>query len=346
MSEVRNRKGGGSIDKGHGNSSTEDLTKAYMTKLGESVPSLKPYIAQAIPYAVSTVTCCEALVPLAHTSYEKLCEASVLVEPYRLDLLVPAVAGLIMCFFGGTFCTLIAAIEAYRMVGWEHQCKLANDLLTDFKAFAVVSQADDKEDLDKDGVPDVQQISARELTQRKMLLFLKTVDPHRVTTCIAGMQAGLLAVLATLKMEFAKAITLGTAIGHAFERPTERFILPVFESALPADYQRWAGPVTAYLIKGTIISFAWFLQRVLSACHSAVRGGTMCARNVLDYLDRMNYIHVRAEETVMDEVVGYLLAAAGLWFQLSSGFSLPFPLNVLLLPVSLLEWALMWMVNS
>ena len=333
----------------HGNQapSSEDLTKAYMQSLAQAAPaSVKPYISQATPYVVKTVTSCEALVPLAHAGYERYCEAAVLVAPYRLDLLVPSLLGLIMCFFGGSFVTLIAAIEAYRMVGLDHQLKLVRDLTEDFKNFSVASRQDDKLDLDNDGVADVQQISGRDLVQRKLMLFLKTVDPSRVTTCVAGMQSGFLAVVATLKLEFAKAITLGTAIGHVLEKPTQLYVVPAFEAVLPHDYQRWAQPLTGYVIKGTIISISWFLQRVISACHSAVRGGTMAARNIMEYLDRMHYVQIRAEDSLLDEGVGYALAALGLWFQLSSGFSLPFPLNVLLLPVSLAEWALVWLVNG
>jgi len=353
MSEVRNRnrKGGGSMDSGSGGPTTakssEDTVREGMNLLSESVPaSIKPYISQAIPYVVKGVSCCEAMVPLAHVGYLRLCEAYVLVEPYRLDLLIPAFMGLVMCFFGGSFMTLIAAIEAYRMVGWEHQMLLFRTLSEDFQKFAVASRQDDQLDLNNDGIADVQQISGRELTQRKTLLFLKTVDPKRVTDCIAGMQAGFLAVIATLKLEFAKAITLGNAIGHVAEKPTQTFIVPVFQSLLPADYQRWAEPLTGYVVKGCIIGIAWFIQRIISACHSAIRGGTMCARNVLEYLDRMNYVHIRAEETMIDEIDGYALAAVGLWFQLSSGFTLPFPLNVFMLPLTICEWFLMWCVNS
>ena len=34
-------------------------------------------------------------------------------------MLLPVVVGLVMCFYGGHFYTLIAAAEAYQMVGYE-----------------------------------------------------------------------------------------------------------------------------------------------------------------------------------------------------------------------------------
>ena len=72
----------------------------------------------------------------------------------------------------------------------------------------------------------------------------------------------------------------------------------------------------------------------------------MFSRNILHYLSAMNYVHINPDDTYIDEVAGYLIAALGLYFQLSFGFSLPFPLNIVMLPFSIAEYFLMWMVNS
>lgn len=193
---------------------------------------------------------------------------------------------------------------------------------------------------------DVLQVSPQQLRNRKMLLFIETVDPRRLSDSLSGLQSGFMAVLATLKLEFAKAITLGSALGHMLQKPADAFVLPVLEAALPLEYKRWANPVLTGLIKSATISFAWFLQRIISAFHSAMRGGLLFSRNVLEYADRMKFASIRADETHLDEVVGYVVGALGLWFQLSNGFALPFPLNVLMLPFSICEYFLMWMINS
>ena len=44
--------------------------------------------------------------------------------------------------------------------------------------------------------------------------------------------------------------------------------------------------------------------------------------------------------------VGYTLAAGGFAFQLTTGFSLPFPANLLLLPLTLVEWILRFQVGG
>ena len=55
-------------------------------------------------------------------------------------------------------------------------------------------------------------------------------------------------------------------------------------------------------------------------------------------------ISVNEDDTYADEAVGYGLAVAGLLMQISMGFKLPFPLNVLLLPLRMTEWAIVWTI--
>jgi hypothetical protein len=94
------------------------------------------------------------------------------------------------------------------------------------------------------------------------------------------------------------------------------------------------------------VSIAWTVQRILSAFHSAIRGGLMFARNIMEYLSEMGYYKVNHEDSLMDEAVGYGLAIVGLYFQLAFGFGLPFPLNILLFPFRIAEYLLIWLVNK
>ena len=154
-------------------------------------------------------------------------------------------------------------------------------------------------------------------------------------------------MLATLKIQFAKAITLGNAIGDALLPPAELVLLPPLEFILPQDYKKWGQPLIQYTVRSIAISIAWFLQRVISAFHSAIRGGTMCSRNLMHYFGKRGIIpHINHEDTYIDEVVGFILAGLGLYFQLTFGFQLPFPLNVLLFTFTCVEWFLIRMVTS
>ena len=87
-----------------------------------------------------------------------------------------------------------------------------------------------------------------------------------------------------------------------------------------------------------IIIIAWTLRRIFSCLHSAIMGGWMCARNICSYYNIKNPVVV--------VVFAYCIAAAGIWFQTYFGVNvLPFPINVVVIPLVLLEKMLIWFVN-
>ena len=329
-------------------SSIGETTEKYAESLSTMAPSqIKPYLIQAIPYVRMTAEFIESTIPLLEVARNFLVETWVKMKPYKPELLFPAFAGFILCFFGGSFFTLIAAVEAYRMCSHDQIDKCVKDLITDFNAFCVANKDDDKVDADKDGIADVKEISGKELATRKTILFLKTVDPKRVTDALAGLNTGLFAIVATLKLEFIKSITLGNSISTIVEPHAKKFIVPSLKIALTKDYEKWAEPVVTYTVKSVAVSIAWFIQRVVSAFHSAIRGSHMFANNILEYLTIMGYLQkTQREAMLLDTIIAPVLALIGLWFQFSQGFSLRFPLNILLFPFSMCEWFLMWAVSS
>lgn len=48
----------------------------------------------------------------------------------------------------------------------------------------------------------------------------------------------------------------------------------------------------------------------------------------------------------IDEVAGFVLAAIGLYFQLTHGFSVPFLFELVLWPLSIIEWVIEYTVSS
>lgn len=317
-----------------------------LSDLPQIPPSVKPYLVKAAPIVGKIVQAIEDAIPMVQKYINLAMEYWEKLRPYRLDLLIPSFVGLIMCFFGGTYLTTIAAWEAFMMCGYDSTMQCVRMLMEDLEKVAEASKKDDTKDDDGDGIPDTLQISSKELVKRKTLLFLTTVNPERLDYAIAGINAGFLAVIATLKMQFAKTITLGNAIGASMEVPAKQYVLPVFEKLFPPEYRKWAWPIISYSIRTVSISIAWFVQRFISAFHCALRGGLMCSRNLMEYTTHMKIYEINHEESIIDEIFGYALAAVGLWFQLRLGFALPFPLNVLLFPVTLVEYFLIWCVNS
>ncbi len=326
---------------------TEQLVKKYLSAFTESKTcpdAIKPHLVKFTPQIASACQKASELTPYLQKAYNKGMETWETLKPYKLELLLPSMIGFVMCFFGGSFLTLIAAVEAFKLCGYENALANIKIIIEDVKKVIDVSMADDKKDDDHDGTADVLQVSNVELVKRKVLLILRTVDPVRITNAITAINAGFLGVIATLKLQFAKTITLGNAIADTIEAPIDRYVIPKVEPHIPEDYRKWIRPVISYSIRSVAISIAWFVQRVISALHSALRGGLMCSRNILKYLSVMKIYELDEKDTYMDEVVGYGLAAIGLIFQLTSGFSLPFPLNILLFPFSIVEYILVWFV--
>ena len=64
------------------------------------------------------------------------------------------------------------------------------------------------------------------------------------------------------------------------------------------------------------------------------------------YALKHKLIHVGEEDTHADEILGFGTAALGFLFQLRYGFTVPFPLNIALLPISVTESIITWMVAT
>jgi hypothetical protein len=125
-----------------------------------------------------------------------------------------AVFGLFLAFFGSTYLVTLAAIEAYRLCGWEQSYKYLVIIWEDYQVFVIFSVSnsflfernnclfvvenrlvcaktvrqaslkDDQVDDNKDGIADVKQISKKELVSRKSMLFLKVCSVS-VCSCLA-----------------------------------------------------------------------------------------------------------------------------------------------------------------
>lgn len=333
-SQVRNRTGH-AIDK---------LSDKYVPD------AAKPYVEKAKPFVGAFVEFIAMGYPYVSKGYGAVMDTYQSLKPYHIDDLAPAILGLIICFFGGTYMTLIAAVEAYRMSGWDSTKQALGKLYENGKIALEASKKDDLIDADGDGKSDVQELldagEVDDVLKRKVGVVLRSVNPSEVTDALAAINTGFLAVLATLKVQFAKAITLGSAIGEIITRPCVLYGSPILESLMPEDLRKWASPIIKYTCKCVAISVAWTLQRIISTVHSSIRGGLMCSRGLLSYLSKIGVMAIQHEDTLMDEIVAAFLAFSGFSFQIGYGFHLPFPINVLCLPFTILEYWFVYTMGS
>ena len=271
---------------------------------------------------------------------------------------VQAIFGLALCFFGGTYVASIAAIEAFRQMGF---AKVLDDLKVvgaEYQKVTAANAKDDAEDKDGDGIADVLQIKTSEFTQRKMFMAMRAIpEPARLQSAVGSLWTAYIAVLATLKLEFARTTAFALGIVEVIKFPVVRLLSPLLVTALaaaPADMRlnpegskAWAISIVESLLTLIAVIFAWYLQMIISAFYSGLRGGKMFADGILQLIIDQGWTTYlpapqpyNPDETYLDEIVGYSVAAFGFGFQLFRGFALPFPLNIIFLPLTLVEWFL------
>jgi len=263
-----------------------------------------------------------------------------------------ALVGLGMCFFGGHYAASIAAIEAFALAGWPETRRRLTAVLREFKLVAEANAIDNKKDDDGDGIPDAKQLPPNELLQRKLLVAAAAVkQPDDLVKALGGLYTSWLAVQGTLRIQFARTVALAVSIASLIEMPLLKIGLPLLSRVAPVEIRHWLPTIISAAVKAFVVALAWSLQTIISAAQSALRGGLLFSRSILNLakakgVTKLGPISLSHEETYVDELLGFGLAAIGFATQFSFGFTLPFPFNVVMLPFTLVEWYIRWSITA
>ena len=115
-------------------------------------------------------------------------------------------------------CASIAAVEAFAMVGWATTQAALEEIYEDVRLIKMANEEDEKKD---DGSSKAQ--APTELLSRKIgIAALAVRDPEKLSTAIGGLYAGWIAVQGTLRLDFARTITLGVSIAQMLDEPARR----------------------------------------------------------------------------------------------------------------------------
>jgi len=253
------------------------------------------------------------------------------------------ICGSVLCFFGGFYPTVFAALQAADHGGLQTLSVAIRDLSEEILAIVEENKKDDKEDLDGDGVPDAKQVEGKELVKRKIQLVLKKMNPKKVNDAAAAIYTVWLSVLAVLKIEFARTVALALTIADFFKKPSDRFLLPIMKKVTPGDYQQWCPVLTEWLCKSIGMSVAWKIQTVISAFTSACAGGLIMARALMAIMSKGEKNH---DDTNADEIASYAFAGLGFYWQFTNKFDTPALLKLLLWPMEIAEFYIRWAVTS
>jgi len=243
------------------------------------------------------------------------------------------------------------------LTGWAQTTASLWILYQNFRNIKAENDGDNQIDADGNGIADVQEISKKALFTRKFLVVLKASNPDDITGAVSGLWIVFLTVIAVLKAQFAQTLSLGSAIGDVLSDFAGKQIARVASTILPKEFVKYIPLIVRFLTRGVGTLLAWTLQRIVSAVYSSLRGAQLFVTGVLDYLSKRGHtLPFRydrdvwgAQDNFIFSSVVSVLALLGCTWQLSRGMgllSLPFPLNVLLFPFTLLESYIMYAVSQ
>lgn len=293
-----------------------------------------PYIKKAAPFMATAWKYFLVALPYICQAVTKAQE----VVAQLPDKVMWMIVGFAVCFFGGVFPATIAAFEAAQLCGvktaMHHFAELYEEL----------EKVPDAKTDDGQRALDVSDIGSPDFIVKKTQLVLKTVDPARVNTAMVGLYTGWIGIVAALKIKFAKTVALGAVIGEMLYKPAAK-LEPVLEAAIAEEYRQWIPVTVRWACKITAITVAWWVQRICSAFHSAIRGGIIFGEGLVYFLRERGVLKVGPENTYIDEMAGWGLAALGFLFQLYNGFHVPFPFYLVMWPVQIVEAVIVWSVS-
>ena len=105
------------------------------------------------------------------------------------------------------------------------------------------------------------------------------------------------------------------------------------------------------ITKSIGLSIAWSITTILTAVTSALIGGLMMSRALLN-IARSRGISFDGKllkdnnDTTIDENLSYVLSLIGIYFQFKIRFNVPFPLNIFLWPLELGEYFIRWSITK
>eukprot|EP01061_Rhynchopus_euleeides_P045027 TRINITY_DN7957_c0_g2_i1.p2 TRINITY_DN7957_c0_g2~~TRINITY_DN7957_c0_g2_i1.p2 ORF type:complete len:368 (+),score=159.99 TRINITY_DN7957_c0_g2_i1:55-1104(+) len=310
-------------------SSVEEMGSDLFDKTVTKIPAKYKETADKVrPLVLAVLRVVDMIVPFLPQLWGLCKQAYAKLLPFWDEMSL--VWGVILTFFGGSFMLTVTTVEAFRLVGkdkiihaWK---KIEDDILRLIQEY--------REQNHEAETPPEQWV------QKNGLLVMRVVNPDDCRDALIGFYAGFSAVVACLRNQFAQVIALGVSCGETLETHfSQSHVIPFVKELVPEEHHKWVPFIAQAIFRVPTVVIVWFLQRIISAFHSAVRGADILANACL------NFCHKRAivKEAPSQELragVSFAFATVGLLFQLSSGFGLPWILAIPLLPFTVVEYLL------
>lgn len=290
-------------------------------------PWAAPYILKAAPAAGILGAIAEVLGPAVYQFYAGL---------YKIYKKLPTnVArcfyGLGVCFYGGRYPLTLAAAQAFRLTGGSEMVGALETIKVNVRAAQQAAEQD-------------KNVSSDNKMRRKLAVALGAVEPSELSNAVGSLWSGYLGVLAALRLKFARTTALAHSVGDSLRPAAAKFLGPTLLAVTPAERHKWVSPALNVFCKILGMTVAWKLGQTLSTLQSALIGGLLAARSGLVILREQEIVALDADKTMVDDVCGWCLAAAGIHYQLIQGGTAPAVFLPALWPLGFLELCLQWSV--
>jgi hypothetical protein len=227
---------------------------------------------------------------------------------------VGLICGAILTLFGGQFATTFAFVEAFQQTGWNSLLENSQLIREQLRVAKMAVIQDDLVDENGDGVKDTTMLSPGEMAQRKLNVFLRSVDPEVVHRALSAMWLGFLSASAAVKLRFANVIALGAGLGEFVNKPAQKYLLPRLTASLDPKYHRWLPIVIGYVCRMIGVYFAFRLNRILATIATAIRGGDLLLSNFAALCNKRGVQFLTNGPA--DEMVAFGVVATGIYAQL------------------------------
>jgi len=259
------------------------------------------------------------------------------------------IIGAVICFFGGVYPALFAAIEAAKHGGLTKLKAALKDLADEAMIIIEASKKDDEADVDHDGKSDVAELDAKARLVRKADLVVTKMNPVKVSNALASLYQVWIAVMAVLAIKFARTVAFAESICDFIRKPTQRIIVPTLLKACPEKYGKWVPVLTKWITKLVAVSAAFYATSIIVAFTSAITGALIMTRSFMKIARKKGWtlaglLPADDKDTFLDEIGSYAIAFLGFSFQWKLNFDVTFPFSLLLLPVEVAEQFIRWSV--
>jgi len=239
----------------------------YIDSLEQYVDKNYPFLDKCTDVANPVIKVLVRLVCCVAPLYKFLFQAIYIFYKWAPKCLLQMAIGLSLCFFGGQYLMVLAAIEAWNNTG-------GKDTMNNLKIVFEEGQA-----MLKNQRAPTSFVPPGEALQQSTIVALKSVkDPKRLEVAVGGLWSSYLAVIATLRMQFARTVALALGIADNIKKPLTKAITPALEHLTGLADRREPLHVSCGPVQGTPPALIFARQGLFQAvafprlCEDRVQG--------------------------------------------------------------------------